>query len=362
MKKFLFTVFLLMLLTTLAACGSPESAASNDILAPLPTNSDGSSTENGSTGGANDASSENGAAAQNNANLPTLLELLSEDPNLIFFFNGVSNVGLADELQSGGPFTVFAASNVAFSQSGLIVSQMDPSVLGPVLDNHLAEGAYLKPELLAAGSVVAMNGNQLPVVEARGKLIVDYAWVAGEPVSASNGVLYVIDSLLLPPETGPEKSVWGVLQADGRFTTFTSILEGTQRMTDLRFRNVFDAILVPTDEAFANMPANVKNWLENNPEDYGFLASFHLLSPDGWPQGVDLTVADMVENGTIQTDMAVAGSGFGFGFEELTVTQTETGVTIGGATIIEGDMDATNGIIHVIDTVLIPQALLEHIE
>ncbi len=350
--KHLLTVILpITLLAVLAACSSSETAPGGDILAPLPTNADGE-----------DAATQSSPDGGSSTSQSTLLELLSEDPDLVFFFNGVSNVGLADELQGDGPFTVFAASNVAFSRSGLIVSQMDPAVLGPVLDNHLVEGAYLQPELLASGSVATLNGNQLSVAETDGQVTVNYALLANEPVQASNGVLYVIDTLLLPPETGPEKSMWGVLEADGRFTKFLSILEGTEFMTDLRFNNGYDAILAPTDEAFANMPANVVTWLQNNPHDYEFVASFHLLSPDGWPQGTDLTVADMVREETIQTRMANAGSGFGFGFEELTVIQTETGVTIGGAQIVQGDMDATNGIVHAIDTVLIPQALMEHIQ
>ncbi len=362
MKKSLSTIILLTLLFTLVACGGPEPAPSNDVLVPLSTDSDGGGDSANNTGSASNASSEDSVAAQNNANLPTLLELLSEDPNLVFFFNGVNNVGLADELQSGGPFTVFAASNLAFTRSELVVSQMDPAVLGSVLDNHLIEGAYMKTDLTQAGSVVALNGNQLPVIDTEGMLILDYALISEEPLQASNGVLYTIDTLLLSPETGPEKSMWGVLEADGRFTQFLSILKGTEFMTDLRFRDGYDAVLAPTDEAFANMPANVVTWLQNNPHDYEFVAAFHLLSPDGWPQGTDLTVADMVKQETIQTRVANAGSGFGFGFEELTVIQTETGVTIGGAQIVQGDMDATNGIVHAIDTVLIPQALMEHIQ
>jgi transforming growth factor-beta-induced protein len=239
---------------------------------------------------------------------------------------------------------------------------MDPALLGSVLDTHVVEGAYLRADLTQAGSVTALDGYALPIREPEGMLIVDYALVDGEPIQASNGVLYVINTLLLSPETGPEKSMWGILQADGRFTTFVSILEGGEFMTDLRFKDNYDAIVAPTDEAFANMPANVTNWLENNPHDYEFVAFFHLLSPDGWPQGTDLTVADMVELGSVQTRIGVSGSGFGFGFEELPVSQTESGVTIGGAQIIEGDIDASNGIVHAIDTVLIPQALMDHIE
>lgn len=358
-------ILLLILLGTLIACGGPDPSPSDDILAPLPTNSDGSSVDSGAeasnTSSANNANSAGSTGAEGDANLPTLLELLSEDPNLIFFANGVDNVGLSDELQSGGPYTVFAPSNIAFTQSELVVSQMDPAVLGSILDTHLVEGAYTRADLTAAGSVTALDGYELPIREPEGMLIVDYALIASEPLQASNGVLYVIDTLLLGLETGPEKSMWGVLKADGRFTTFIVIMEGTRFMTDLRFEDNYDAILAPTDEAFANMPANVVSYLENNPHDYEFVAAFHLLSPDGWPQGTDLTVADMVELGSVQTRVANSGSGFGFGFEELTVAQAETGVTIGGAQIIEGDLDATNGIVHAIDTVLIPQALMEHV-
>ncbi|MBK8901157.1 MAG: fasciclin domain-containing protein [Anaerolineaceae bacterium] len=338
-KRLLVGVIMLVLL---AACTNTEnSAPGGDILAPLPT------------------AAETDSPAEGDPALPTLLERLSENPDLVFFANGLNNVGLADELQSGGPFTVLAASSLAFTRSELIVSQMDPAILGPVLENHVIEGAYNTRENLAqAGSVGTLNGTQLPVVEVEDKIIVDYAWVQGEPIQASNGVIYVIDTLLLPPETGPEKSVWGVLNADGRFTTFVAMLEGTQVMTDLRFRDGYDAVLAPTDEAFANMPANVTTYLENNPFDYEFVAFFHLLTPDGWPRGTDLTVADMIELGTIQTRVGNPG----FGFEELIISQTEAGVTVNEAQVIQGDIDATNGIVHAIDTVLIPQTLLEHVD
>ncbi len=339
--KPLLTVLLLVLSAALVACAGPEPAPSDDILAPLPT------TAGGGGNGVTEA----------DATLPTLFDLLSADPNLIFFTNGLSSVGLADEMQSGGPFTVFAASNLAFTRSELVVSQMDPAVLGAVLDTHVVEGAYARADLTAAGSVTALNGHELPVQEPEGTLIVDYALVANEPLQASNGVLYVIDTLLLAPETGPEKSIWGVLQADGRFSTFLSILEGSIFMTDLRFRDNFDAVLAPTDEAFANMPGAVADYLESHPHDYEIILLYHLLTPDGWPQGVDLTVADMVEMESVQTRI---GS-FGQGFEALTVVQSDSGVTINDAQIVQGDIDATNGVVHAIDTVLLPPSLLEHI-
>ena len=334
MSKPILSFILLTLLAGLMACNSTPPATSNDVLAPLPTIDPA---------------------------LPTLVELLSADPNLVFFTSGLNNAGLTDDLQNDGPFTVFAPSNVAFSEAGLIVSQMDPALLGEIMDHHVVDGTFSEAELAAAGSVVTLVGAPLLISQDEGEALkVGYVPLISEARLASNGMLYVIDSLLLPPETGPDKSMWGVLQADGRFTTFVSYIEGTDMMGPLRFGEPADAVLAPTDEAFANIPAEVAAYLESDPDGLAFAIAFHFLSPDGWPQGTDLTVADMAELGEISTHVPIGGSGFGRGFEKLTVETTGDVVQIGGATIVDGDIDATNGIIHAIDTVLFPPSLLEH--
>lgn len=319
----------------LVACASPDPAPGGDVLAPLPTV---------------------------DASLPTLLDLIAEDPDLVFFTNGLDNVGLTDELLSGGPFTVFAPSNVAFSEAKLLVSQMDPALLGSILDNHLVDGTFSEADLIDVGSVVSLAGEALPIIQDNEGVKVAYAPLVAEAREASNGTLYVIDRLLLPPETGPEKSMLGVLQADGRFTKFIAAIQGTDLMGSLRFNELADAVLAPTDEAFAKMPANVAAYLESDPFAMEFVVDYHFLSPDGWPQGVDLTLADLVELGEISTHVAIDGNGFGRGFEKIIVTENDGNVQIGGANLVTGDMIATNGVIHAIDEVLIPQVILEHIE
>lgn len=335
------TIMFMLLLISLAACTSTDATPpGGDILAPLPTSNEADAP----------------VAAQD---LLTLTELIGEDPNLVFFANGLNNVGLTDDLQSGGPFTVFAPANVAFSEAGLIVSQMDPALLGDIMDNHLVDGTFSEADLMSAGSVVTRAGEPLAIGQVDDAVKVAYAPLTAEARPASNGMLYVIDTLLLPPESGPEKSMWGVLQADGRFTQFIAAIAGTKWMGTLRFGEAADAVLAPTDEAFANMPANVANFLKNDPQAMEFVISFHLLSPDGWPESADLTMADLAAMTEISTRVPVRGSGAGYGFEKLMVENTEAGLKIGGALVIEGDMDATNGSVHAIDKVLIPQVLLE---
>ena len=187
MLKRILTLILLALLVGLSACTSTDPGPANgDVLAPLPTTDPG---------------------------LATLTELIAEDPNLVFFMSGLNAVGLTDDLQNNGPFTVFAASNVAFSAAGLIVSQMEPALLGQIMDNHLADGASSVEELLGTGSVVTLVGETLTITQEGEGIKVDYAPLVTEAKQASNGTLFVIDTLLLPPETGPEKSMWGVLQS-----------------------------------------------------------------------------------------------------------------------------------------------------
>lgn len=341
MNKFnpLPVAILLFLWVALTACSSAEPAPGGDILAPLPTS----------------------AGSEAAADLPTLTELIAEAPDLIFFANGLDRVGLTDDLQSDGPFTVFAMSNVAFSTTGLIVSQADPALLGSIIDTHVVNGTFSEADLLAAGAVVPLAGGELPIRQTENGVNVWYAPLRGEGRPASNGMLYVIDTMLLPPETGPEMSMWGVLQTDGRFTTFLAAMEGTEYMGMLRFGEAIDAVLAPTDEAFANLPDNVRSYLENDPLAMEFVVTIHLLSPDGWPQDADLTTADLVEMGEISTRIGVRVSGNSFGFETLPVSATDEGVRIGEALLITPDMDATNGSVHAIDAVLIPQLILDDI-
>ena len=334
LKQLLF-VIVISLLVVLVACSSDGPAPGGDILAPLPT-SDGSEIA---------------------ADLPTLTELIAQDPDLVFFASGLNSVGLTDDLQSDGPFTVFAMSNVAFSTTGLIVSQVDPALLGSIMDTHVVNGTFSEADLLAAESVVTLAGSELPIRQSENEVSVWYATLQGAGRPASNGMLYVIDTMLLPPETGPEMSMWGVLQADGRFTTFLSVIEGTVYMGMLRFAETIDAVLAPTDEAFANLPDNVRSYLANDPATMEYIMTIHLLSPDGWPQDADLTAADLVELGEISTRVGSLSSGI----KTLPVTATDEGVRIGEALIITPDMDATNGSVHAIDTVLIPQLILDDI-
>jgi uncharacterized surface protein with fasciclin (FAS1) repeats len=190
--------------------------------------------------------------------------------------------------------------------------------------------------------------------------MVEYAAIVGEPIQASNGVIYPIDVLLLPPETGTDKSIWGVLLEDERFQALVDRMGGTDIMYQLRFSEEPDAFLAPTNEAFESMPDSLERLLaelegEDNPH-YNDLFAYHIMSPNGWPLEEPLAAADIETLDVIQT--GITRGNFGSPFE-VEVTVEGNSIQINEGLLLETDIPATNGMVHVIDSVLIPPTLIE---
>lgn len=129
-------------------------------------------------------------------------DVIAADPNLSTLNSLVRDAGLADTLASAGPFTVFAPSNEAFKAvpaktMGDLAANKE--MLKSVLTYHvLPEKATT--EQLKQGSVKTVNGASLAVSRAGTFVTVEDAMVVREDKSAANGVVLVIDRVLLPPK------------------------------------------------------------------------------------------------------------------------------------------------------------------
>lgn len=111
---------------------------------------------------------------------------------------------LVDVLSNAGPFTVFAPTNSAFDKlpKGTVDTLLKPAnkeQLADILQYHVAVGGY-KEEMLTDGKTINMaNGGNVKITVKDGKIILnDTATVTGTVV-ASNGIVHVIDGVLLPP-------------------------------------------------------------------------------------------------------------------------------------------------------------------
>jgi uncharacterized surface protein with fasciclin (FAS1) repeats len=112
----------------------------------------------------------------------------------------VKAAGLADTLKGDGPFTVFAPTDEAFAKlpAGTVESLLnDKKKLAQILTYHVIPGKVMSSEV-TTGAVQTVQGQPLNVVVDKGAVKVNEAQVVQADVIASNGVIHVIDSVVLP--------------------------------------------------------------------------------------------------------------------------------------------------------------------
>lgn len=116
----------------------------------------------------------------------------------------VKAAGLADALQGAGPFTVFAPTDAAFAKlpAGTLDALLkDPVKLAAILKYHVVSGKVMAADVIKGNGAkpATLNGAALDITVKGGKVYVNGAMVTGADVAASNGVIHVIDTVVLPP-------------------------------------------------------------------------------------------------------------------------------------------------------------------
>ena len=115
----------------------------------------------------------------------------------------LTKAGLVDTLSTGGPFTVFAPTDAAFAKvpkATLDALAADPAKLKSVLLYHVVEGKVTAADVVKLTSAKTLEGQPVTIKVADGSVYVSGAKVTTPDVMATNGVIHVIDSVLLPPE------------------------------------------------------------------------------------------------------------------------------------------------------------------
>ena len=115
----------------------------------------------------------------------------------------VEAAGLVDTLKGPGPFTVFAPTDEAFAKlpPGTVESLLKPenkARLQSILTYHVIPGKVMSRELVKLDSAKTVEGASIAVHTMNGGVMVDKAHVTTADITASNGVIHVIDTVLLP--------------------------------------------------------------------------------------------------------------------------------------------------------------------
>ena len=189
---------LLALGMTAAACGS-DTQASVDAAAEAVAAEAEEAMEDGAM---EDEAMEDDAMAD----LPaTVVDIALSSDDFSTLVAAVTEADLVETLQGEGPFTVFAPTNAAFEQAladlGLTAEELLASDdLASILTYHVVPGKIMAADAIAADGteVATVNGDTIMVTVVDGNVMIDGATVTTADLEAGNGVVHVIDSVILP--------------------------------------------------------------------------------------------------------------------------------------------------------------------
>ncbi len=271
----------------------------------------------------------------------SIAAIASADPQFSILVQALTKADLATTLSQSGTYTVFAPTNDAFnalfSKLGVSgIDQLSAEALRPILLYHVLGSKAISSGLTSgyvstlspafAGRFVSLK------IDVSGSVMLNSsASVTKADILASNGVIHVINQVLLPP------TVADLAVANSNFSTLVSALSGAGLVPALSDPAGTFTVFAPTNEAFAQ--------LTSVPNDLKPILLYHVLGSTLYANEVTTGYAKTLS--TYQThpmDMYI---------------NTASGVKINNsASVVLADVVGTNGVIHVIDKVLLPPTVV----
>jgi uncharacterized surface protein with fasciclin (FAS1) repeats len=210
----------------------------------------------------------------------------------------------------------------------------------PALQNillyHVLGESKSALQLLRSRSFETLQGEEVAVAYKRNGFFVNQARVLNPNVKAPNGIIHVVEAVLLPPP--PKPNLLELLKNDGRFNTLVTALEVAELDSVVANSGPF-TIFAPTDEAFAKVPAAVLAGLLADKEALTSVLLYHVVSGD--KSANELLRKRFVE--TLQGQKVVVSRWWGKVF-------------VNKSQVIDADIGASNGTLHAINQVLLPSS------
>ncbi|MFK7807438.1 MAG: fasciclin domain-containing protein [Saprospiraceae bacterium] len=269
--------------------------------------------------------------------VPSVVDIIVESPDHTILEDAVIGAGLVDALSGDGPFTVFAPTDAAFGMidaTALAELTADPTGdLARILLYHVLNGEVLAADLEDGQSVTTLLGQNIEVaIDMDGNVTISGAPVSVTDIPASNGVVHVLDMVMMPPAA---TIVDVVVNSPVHNTLETAVVQAG--LVDALNGDGPFTLFAPTDAAFDELQDGVLDALLADPT--GELANILLYHAiDGEVLSTDLV------DGTSAPTL--------FSDEEVDITINSDGVFINDAEVIISDIRTFNGVVHVIDMVL----------
>ena len=293
--------------------------------------------------------------------MTTVVDIAAGSDDFSTLVAALQSAGLVDTLAGDGPFTVLAPTNAAFDAAfdalGITAEELlaDTATLTAILTYHVlplsADAATVAT--LDGQEVVTVNGAAVTVTVDGSEIMIDGSNVVTPDLTADNGIVHVIDAVLLPPDVAAalaiddmdeemvDATIVDVAVESGQFPTLVAALGATGLDAVLAGEGPF-TVFAPTEDAFATALDALGITAEDLLADTALLTSiltYHVVAVDA-PASVVVTL----DGQDVET---VNGA-------NVAVTVDDGAVRVNEANVVTVDILGSNGVIHVIDAVLLP--------
>merc|ERR1719272_910525 len=285
-----------------------------------------------------------------------IVELAQSVDDLSTLVAAVVAGDLVDTLSSPGPFTVFAPTNEGFAALGdavdMLLKPENKDQLVDILTYHVVAGQVLSTDLKESQEVETVEGKKVKVFkDSKGVRVSpdgeDFKMVTAADNMASNGVVHIIDGVLIPPTPTPavKMNIVELAQSVDDLSTLVAAVVAGDLVDTLSSPGPF-TVFAPTNEGFAALPA-------------GTLDS--LMKPANKGQLVDILTYHVLSGKVLSTDLDL--------FQEVTTVEgkklkiqvfggkVQVGASLSSADLKQvtaADNLASNGVVHIINGVLLP--------
>ncbi|KAL3853349.1 hypothetical protein ACJMK2_016897 [Sinanodonta woodiana] len=251
--------------------------------------------------------------------------------------NYVKTAGLDTTLEGNGPFTLFAPTNEAFDSLPTAVKEKlatDKALLKTVLLFHVTNSAVYSSQLQNEMLVKSLDTTleiRINIYKGGQVITADGSQVINPNQNATNGVIHVVDKVLYPL---PDNNIPQYVAFSPELSTLLyCVLQG--QLTDVLSGQGPFTLFAPDNTAFENLPPGVLSDLLSNETALVDVLKYHVVTSTQYSKGL--------VDGDVPT------------FEGKTLKITvEGGVMVNDAKVLMADESVSNGVIHVIDKVLLP--------
>jgi len=268
-----------------------------------------------------------------------IVETASNTATFSVLVEALVAANLTTTLSDAGPFTVFAPTNAAFT-AALTALSIDKSALlartdlADILKYHVLAGKVMAADLNAFQTPATVQGGMVIVEKSSAGVTFGGANVTTADLSCDNGVIHAIDSVVLPPSM----DIVQTAQATADVSVLVEALIAADLVTTLSGPGPF-TVFAPSNAAFTALLTNLS------------ITKAELLARSDLP---DILKYHVLSGKIMSTDLQASQSPATVQGETIAIIKDTAGVTFGGAKVTMPDTTCSNGVIHLIDTVVLP--------